>query len=118
MNKDRAIAEAKQQVLDLAPGYTQPIQRDDIMVMGQTGLAALYIAANELRLGKYASEHDIKIARKIAYVLCGGDLSGTPRVSEQYLLDIEREAFLSLCGEQKTLERIQYMLQTNKPLRN
>jgi 3-hydroxyacyl-CoA dehydrogenase len=118
MNKDRAIAEAKQQVLDLAPGYTQPIQRDDIMVMGQTGLAALYIAANELKLGKYASEHDIKIARKIAYVLCGGDLSGTPKVSEQYLLDIEREAFLSLCGEQKTLERVQHMLQTNKPLRN
>ncbi|MEM6377087.1 MAG: 3-hydroxyacyl-CoA dehydrogenase/enoyl-CoA hydratase family protein [Bacteroidota bacterium] len=118
MNKDRAIAEAKKQVLELAPNYTQPIQRTDIKVMGQTGLAALYIAANELRLGKYASEHDIKIAKKIAYVLCGGDLSGTPRVSEQYLLDIEREAFLSLCGEQKTLERIQHMLQTNKPLRN
>jgi 3-hydroxyacyl-CoA dehydrogenase len=118
MNKDRAIAQAKHQVLNLAPGYTQPIQRDDILVMGQTGLAALYIAANELRLGRYASEHDIKIARKIAYVLCGGDLSGNPKVSEQYLLDIEREAFLSLCGEQKTLERIQHMLQTNKPLRN
>lgn len=118
MNKDRAIAEAKQQVLDLAPGYTQPIEREDITVMGQTGLAALYVAANELRLGNYASEHDIKIAKKIAYVLCGGDLSGTPKVSEQYLLDVEREAFLSLCGEQKTLERIQHMLQTNKPLRN
>lgn len=118
LNKDRAIAEAKKQVLDLAPNYTQPIQREDITVMGQTGLAALYIAANELRLGKYASEHDIKIAKKAAYVLCGGDLSGTPKVSEQYLLDVEREAFLSLCGEQKTLERIQHMLQTNKPLRN
>lgn len=118
LNKDRAIAEAKKQVLDLAPNYTQPIQREDITVMGQTGLAALYIAANELRLGKYASEHDIKIAKKVAYVLCGGDLSGTPKVSEQYLLDVEREAFLSLCGEQKTLERIQHMLQTNKPLRN
>lgn len=118
MNKDRAIAEAKKLALQMAPGYTQPTPRTDITVMGQTGLAALYVAANELRLGKYASEHDIKIAQKAAYVLCGGDLSGTPQVSEQYLLDIEREAFLSLCGEQKTLERIQHMLQTNKPLRN
>ena len=118
MNKDRAIAEAKKKVLELAPNYMQPIQRNDITVLGQTGLAALYVAANELRLGKYASEHDIKIAKKAAFVLCGGDLSGTPKVSEQYLLDIEREAFLSLAGEQKTLERIQHMLQTNKPLRN
>jgi len=118
MNKDRAIATAKKQVLALAPNYTQPLQRQDIEVLGQTGLAALYIAANELRLGKYASEHDIKIAKKVAYVLCGGDLSGSQKVSEQYLLDVEREAFLSLCGEQKTLERIQHMLQTNKPLRN
>ena len=69
-------------------------------------------------LGRYASEHDIKIAKKIAYVLCGGDLTGQQRVSEQYLLDIEREAMLSLCGEQKTLERIQFMLTNNKPLRN
>jgi 3-hydroxyacyl-CoA dehydrogenase len=69
-------------------------------------------------LGHFASDHDIKIAQKIAYVLCGGDLSGTQQVSEQYLLDVEREAFLSLCGEQKTQERIQYMLQNNKPLRN
>jgi 3-hydroxyacyl-CoA dehydrogenase len=69
-------------------------------------------------LGKYASPHDIKIAKKVAYVLSGGDLTGPQRVSEQYLLDVEREAFLSLCGEQKTLERIQYMLTNNKPLRN
>ena len=118
MNKDRAIAEAKKKVLELAPGYTQPLQREDITVLGRTGLAALYVAANELKLGHYASEHDIKIARKVAYVLCGGDLTGEQQVSEQYLLDVEREAFLSLCGEQKTLERIQHMLQTNKPLRN
>jgi len=118
MNKDRAIAEAKQKVLELAPGYTQPLQRTDVTVLGRTGLAALYVAANELKLGHYASEHDIKIARKVAYVLCGGDLTGEQKVSEQYLLDVEREAFLSLCGEQKTLERIQHMLQTNKPLRN
>jgi 3-hydroxyacyl-CoA dehydrogenase len=89
-----------------------------VTVLGRTGLAALYVAANELKLGHYASEHDIKIARKVAYVLCGGDLTGEQKVSEQYLLDVEREAFLSLCGEQKTLERIQHMLQTNKPLRN
>jgi 3-hydroxyacyl-CoA dehydrogenase len=118
LNKDRAIAYAQQKVLQLARNYTQPIKREDITVLGRTGLAPLYLAANELKLGHFASEHDIKIARKIAYVLCGGDLSGTQQVSEQYLLDVEREAFLSLCGEQKTQERIQYMLQHNKPLRN
>jgi 3-hydroxyacyl-CoA dehydrogenase len=118
MNRDRNIAEAKKKVLELAENYTQPLQREDVTVLGRQGLAALYAAANELRLGNYASEHDIKIAHKIAWVLCGGDLTGTQQVSEQYLLDVEREAFLSLCGEQKTLERIQHMLQTNKPLRN
>ena len=118
LNRDRAIAEAKAKVLELARNYTQPLPRKDITVLGRQGLAALYTAANELRLGNYASEHDIKIAHKIAYVLCGGDLTGTQQVSEQYLLDVEREAFLSLCGEQKTLERIQHMLQTNRPLRN
>ncbi|MEL7221761.1 MAG: 3-hydroxyacyl-CoA dehydrogenase/enoyl-CoA hydratase family protein, partial [Bacteroidota bacterium] len=115
VNKDRNIALAKHKVLDLARNYTQPVMRNDITVLGQTGLAALYAAANELKLGRYASEHDIKIAKKVAYVLCGGDLTGTQKVSEQYLLDVEREAFLSLCGEQKTQERIQHMLQTNKP---
>lgn len=118
MNLSRNIAEAKEMVLQLSENYTQPIQRSDVYVLGRTGLGALYTAANELRLGNYASEHDIKIAHKVAYVLCGGDLTGPQQVSEQYLLDIEREAFLSLCGEQKTLERIQHMLQTNKPLRN
>ncbi len=118
VNRDRAIAEAKKKVLDLAENYTQPIHREDIFVLGRQGLAALYTAANELKLGNYASEHDIKIARKIAWVLCGGDLTAAQEVSEQYLLDLEREAFLSLCGEPKTLERIQHMLQTNKPLRN
>jgi len=118
VNKDRNIAEAKQKVLELADNYVQPIRRDDITVLGRGGLGALYIAANELKRGNYASEHDIKIAHKVAWVLCGGDLTGVQRVSEQYLLDVEREAFLSLCGEQKTLERIQYMLQNNRPLRN
>ena len=118
LNKDRAIAEAKNKVLQLAPNYLQPIKREDVHVLGRQGLAALYAAANELKKGKYASDHDIKIAHKIAWVLCGGDLTGPQKVSEDYLLDLEREAFLSLCGEPKTLERIQHMLQTNKPLRN
>ncbi|MBI5915357.1 MAG: 3-hydroxyacyl-CoA dehydrogenase/enoyl-CoA hydratase family protein [Bacteroidetes bacterium] len=118
LNSLRNIAEAKQKVLELADNYVQPIQRQDVTVLGRSGLAALYVAANELKLGNYASDHDIKIAKKIAFVLCGGDLTGDQQVSEQYLLDLEREAFLSLCGEQKTLERIQYMLTNNKPLRN
>ncbi len=118
VNTQRNIAEAKKKVLQLAENYVQPIERDDVYVLGRTGLAALYAAANELYLGNFASEHDIKIAHKVAHVLCGGDLTGPQKVSEQYLLNLEREAFLSLCGEQKTLERIQHMLQTNKPLRN
>jgi len=117
-NTQRNIGEAKAKVLELSKNYTQPVPRKDIRVLGQNGLGALYTAVNELKLGAYASEHDALITRKIAYVLCGGDLSGPQNVSEQYLLDIEREAFLSLCGEQKTQERIQHMLQTNKPLRN
>jgi 3-hydroxyacyl-CoA dehydrogenase len=118
VNASRNIGEAKKKVLELADNYTRPIERDDILVLGRGGLASLYTAANELKLGRWASEHDIKIAQKVAWVLCGGDLTGSQKVSEQYLLDIEREAFLSLCGEQKTLERIQHMLQTGKPLRN
>ncbi len=118
MNVERNIAEAKKAVLRMSPGYVQPIPRMDITVLGRTGLGALYIGAHSLKLGRYASEHDVKIANKMAYVLCGGDLSSVQQVSENYLLDLEREAFLSLCGEPKTLERIQHMLQTNKPLRN
>lgn len=118
VNTDRVISEAKAKVLDLASAYVPPTPRKDIHVMGRAGLGALYTAASSLHLGRYASDHDILIARKIAWVLCGGDLSQEQKVSEQYLLDLEREAFLSLCGEQKTLERIQYMLENNKPLRN
>ena len=119
INGQRNIGEAKKAVIGLSDaGYVKPVQRQDVQVLGRTGLAALYVAAESLRLGKYASDHDIKIAKKVAYVLCGGDLSSPQGVSEQYLLDIEREAFLSLCGEQKTLERIQHMLTKNKPLRN
>ena len=118
MNTQRNIADAKAKVLQLAENYVQPIMREDVTVLGQGGLASLYVAANELKLGNYASEHDIKIAKKVAWVLCGGDLTGQQKVSERYLVDLEREAFLSLCGEQKTLERIQHMLTYNKPLRN
>jgi 3-hydroxyacyl-CoA dehydrogenase len=105
-------------VLELSLDYIKPIPRKDITVLGRTGLGALYVAAHSLKLGNYASEHDIVIAKKVAYVLCGGDLTSMQQVSEQYLLDIEREMFLSLCGEPKTLERIQYMLENGKPLRN
>ena len=119
VNQDRAIAEAKQKVIDMyEAGYTRPAEREDIMVMGRTGLAALYAGIAGFQVGKYASEHDALISRKIAYVICGGDLSQPTKVSEQYLLDLEREAFLSLCGEKKTLERIQSILTTGKPLRN
>ncbi|TNE59861.1 MAG: 3-hydroxyacyl-CoA dehydrogenase/enoyl-CoA hydratase family protein [Bacteroidetes bacterium] len=117
-NVARNIAEAKNKVLELAETFVRPIPRKDIQVLGRTGLGALFIAAHSLKLGKYASEHDIKIAQKIAWVLCGGDLTSPQAVSEQYLLDLEREAFLSLCGEQKTLQRVQHMLETGKPLRN
>ena len=118
MNAKRNIKEAKVRVLELARNYKQPIMRKDITVMGRSGMAAIYSAANELILGQYASEHDILIAQKLAGVICGGDLTGQQQVSERYLLDLEREAFLSLAGEKKTQERIQHMLQTNKPLRN
>ncbi len=118
INRSTHIYQAKQKVLELTQHYIKPLIREDILVLGQAGLAALYVAAHTMKLGGYASEHDIKIAKKIAYVLCGGDLSYSHRVNEQYLLDLEREAFLSLCTEPKTLERIQYMLENNKPLRN
>jgi len=112
------IAMAKQKVLDLSSNYVAGTKRNDITVLGRTGLSALYTAINEFKLGNYMSDYDVEIARKVAYVICGGDLTGTQKVSEQYLLDIEREAFLSLLGNQKTLDRIQYMLMNNKPLRN
>ncbi len=112
------IYKAKQKVIALAEQYIRPIPKKNIMVLGRNGLGTLYSAAHSLWRGGFASDHDVKIAKKIAYVLCGGDLSYPQTVSEQYLLDIEREAFLSLCTEPKTLERIQFMLENNKPLRN
>lgn len=116
-NSMRNIAEAKKMVLALSDGYVQPIE-EDVTVLGRAGLATLYTAINEFRLGEYMSDYDVEIARKVAYVMSGGDLTQTQKVSQQYLLDIEREAFLQLLGNQKTQERIQYMLMNNKPLRN
>lgn len=119
INQHRRIATAKQKVLALFDaGYTMPIQRNDIKVLGQMGLGTLYTGINAMHKGNYATEHDVTIAKKLAYVMCGGDLSAPTLVSEQYLLDLERQAFLSLCGEKKTLERIQSVLKTGKPIRN
>ncbi|WP_333600762.1 3-hydroxyacyl-CoA dehydrogenase/enoyl-CoA hydratase family protein [Flavobacterium sp.] len=119
VNKDRQIAEAKKHALLLAQaGYTQPIRRNDVKVLGKQALGMFLVGTDQMEAGKYISEHDKKIANKLAYVMAGGDLSEPTLVSEQYLLDIEREAFLSLCTERKTLERIQFMLTKGKPLRN
>lgn len=119
VNKMRQIAEAKKHAQLLAEaGYTQPIERNDIKVLGKQSLGAFLVGTNSLNVGNYISEYDKKIADKLAYVMSGGDLSEPTLVSEQYLLELEREAFLSLCTERKTLERIQYMLQKGKPLRN
>ena len=119
MNTARRIAEAKKAVIDLYDnGYVMPVQRSDIRVLGQSALGAMYAGINGMWRGKYATDHDVVVAKKLAYVMCGGDLSEQTLVSEQYLLDLEREAFLSLTGEKKTLERIQSILKTGKPLRN
>ncbi len=119
VNKDRQIAVAKQTALMMAEiGYTQPQQRRDIKVLGQQALGMFLVGTDAMQAGHFISEHDKKIANKLAYVMAGGDLSEPTLVSEQYLLDLEREAFLSLCGERKTLERLQQMIRTGKPLRN
>jgi len=118
-NPNRLISQAKKSVIDLADrGYTKPNQREDIKVLGRGALANMFLGAYSFNEGKYISEHDKKIAEKLAYIMCGGDLSENTIVNEQYLLDLEREAFLSLIGEKKTLERIQSILTTGKPLRN
>ncbi|MGZ5135284.1 MAG: 3-hydroxyacyl-CoA dehydrogenase/enoyl-CoA hydratase family protein [Flavitalea sp.] len=119
INQNRRIAEAKRSVIELhESGYTMPIPRKDIKVLGRSALGALYAGVNGMLTAGYATAHDSIVAKKLAYVMCGGDLSEPTLVSEQYLLDLEREAFLSLCGEKKTLERIQSVLKTGKPVRN
>ena len=119
MNLGRRIAEGKNAVIGLyEEGYVMPVQRTDIKVLGRGALGAMLAGINGMRLGNYATDHDVTVAKKLAYVMCGGDLSEPTMVSEQYLLDLEREAFLSLTGEKKTLERIQSVLKTGRPLRN
>ena len=119
VNKDRQLATAKAYAkLMNYQGYTKPIKRSDIKVLGKQALGMFLVGTDSMQASKYISQHDQKIANKLAYVMAGGDLSEPSMVSEQYLLDIEREAFLSLCTERKTLERIQHMLKTGKPLRN
>jgi len=119
INQDRRIGAAKASVIEMFDnGYTQPLQRTDIRVAGRSVLGALYAGINGMQRANYATDHDALVAKKLAYVMCGGDLTEPAFVSEQYLLDLEREAFLSLCGERKTLERIQSVLKGGKPVRN
>lgn len=119
INQSRRITEGKRSVLEMFErGYTTPVPRKDIRVLGRSALGALYAGINGMWRAGYATDHDSLVARKLAYVMCGGDLSEPSLVSEQYLLDLEREAFLSLTGEKKTLERIQSVLKSGKPIRN
>jgi 3-hydroxyacyl-CoA dehydrogenase len=119
VNKDRQIATAKAHARLMADsGYTRPVKRKDVKVLGKQALGMFLVGTDSMEAANYISEHDHKIANKLAYVMAGGDLSEPTLVTEQYLLDLEREAFLSLCTERKTLERIQHMLKTGKPLRN
>ena len=119
MNQSRRVTEAKRSVIEMADsGYVTPVQRKDVMVLGRSALGALYAGIHGMWRANYATDHDVTVAKKLAYVMCGGDLSEPTLVSEQYLLDLEREAFLSLCGEKKTLERIQSVLKGGKPVRN
>ncbi|WP_437919167.1 3-hydroxyacyl-CoA dehydrogenase NAD-binding domain-containing protein [Sphingobacterium sp. LRF_L2] len=119
MNRKRLLADAKAKALELADaGYVQPAPRHNIKVLGNQGLGIVYVGASSMRAGNYISDHDKKISEKLGWVMCGGNLSSPTEVSEQYLLDLERKAFLELCAERKTLERIQHMLTKGKPLRN
>ena len=119
VNKSRQLADAKAAAIKLADeGYVQKPEATNIRVQGKAGLALVAAGVNGMRMGNYISDHDLKIANKIAWIMCGGDLSYPQEVSEQYLLDLEREAFMSLCGEPKTLERIESIINRGKPLRN
>jgi 3-hydroxyacyl-CoA dehydrogenase len=119
MNSARLIADAKQEVLALAStGYVMPQQRTDILALGESALATIKLGIHQMKRGGFISDYDAVIGERLARILTGGDLNHPTRVSEQYLLDLEREAFLSLSGERKTQERIGHMLKTGKPLRN
>ena len=119
MNRDRVLTDAKERALELArEGYRPPTMRMDLPAPGESILATLKLGVHIMREGEFISDHEVKVANKVAEVLCGGAVSPGTQVSEQYLLDLEREAFKSLCGEKKTQERIQYTLKTGKTLRN
>lgn len=119
LNRSRLLAEAKQAAVELAEnGYTQPAKRTDIKVQGKAGIALFRAGIKSMRMAHYITDHDALIADKLAVAICGGDLSYAQNVTEDYLLDLEREAFLSLCGERKTLERMQGLLTGGKPPRN
>jgi len=118
MNAERLVADAKALALSLAPGYVAPTPRQDVAVSGENGYALMKMGAWMGHQGGYITDYDKAIAEKLAHVLSGGRLTGEHRVSEQYLLDLEREAFLSLCGDPRTQARMQHMLKTGKPLRN
>jgi 3-hydroxyacyl-CoA dehydrogenase len=119
MNRARLLTDASLQARAMADaGYATPLMRTDIAVPGESVLATLKLGVYLMREGEFISDHDVKVANWAAYALCGGKLTPGTVVSEQYLLDLEREAFLSLCGEKKTQERIAFTLKTGKPLRN
>jgi len=119
MNRDRLLTDAKAKARALVEaGYAAPVMRTDIPAPGENALATLKLAVWTMREGQYISDHDAKVANWVAWILCGGKVTPGTLVSEQYLLDLEREAFLSLCGEKKTQERIAFTLKTGKPLRN
>jgi len=118
VNQDHLIYEAKQAVLRMAQAGYEPIAQERIRVAGAEGKAVLQLGAIGMRESGYISDHDLRIAKKLAHVLAGGDVPAGTLVTEQYLLDLEREAFLSLCGEPKTQQRMQHMLTKGKPLRN
>jgi 3-hydroxyacyl-CoA dehydrogenase len=119
MNRERLLADAKRTARELADaGYAAPQMRTEISAPGESVLATLKAHVWMMRQAEYISDHDVKVANWAAHVLCGGNVTAGTMVSEQYLLDVEREAFLSLCGEKKTQERIAFTLKTGKPLRN
>jgi 3-hydroxyacyl-CoA dehydrogenase len=119
MNRDRVLTDAKNRALEIVrEGYQAPVMRSDIPAPGENILATLKLGVHLMKQGEFISEHEQKIGNKVAEVLCGGPISPGTLVSEQYLLDLEREGFKSLCGEKKTQERIQFTLKTGKPLRN
>ena len=118
MNAERLVADAKAAALALQASYAPGLPRQDIAVEGEAGYALLKMGLYLAHEGGYISDYDMVVGEKVAHVLSGGRLAGAQTVSEQQLLDLEREAFLSLCGQPKTQERIQYTLKNGKPLRN